>query len=82
MSFEQKDLELIEHMLYKNSDDISIAIGRSFERLEDRMDNIESRTYTRLADIEEKIEDTRQSLMDILEIVREDLREMSKIGLD
>ena len=82
MSLEQKDLELIEHLLYKNSDEIGIAIGRSFERLEERMDCIESRTYARLAEIEEKIEDIRQSTTDMLEAMHEDIREMGKIGLE
>ncbi len=82
MSLEQKDLELIEHLLYKNSDEIGIAIGRSFERLEERMDCIESRTYARLAELEEKIEDVRQSITDMLEAMVEDIREMGKVGLE
>lgn len=82
MSLEQKDLELIEHLLYKNSDEIGIAIGRSFERLEERMDCIESRTYKRIAELEEKVEDVRQSLTDILDAVREDVREIGKLGLE
>jgi len=35
---EQKDLELIERVIYKNGDDIAVSIGRSFERLEERID--------------------------------------------
>ena len=31
MPLEQKDLELIEHLLYKNSDEIGIAIGKLVE---------------------------------------------------
>lgn len=81
MSLEQNDLELIERLLYRNSDDIAIAIGRSFERLEERMDCIESRNYARLVDIEDKIEDLRQSMTDILEAMREDIRDMSKIDM-
>ncbi|MGB7746824.1 MAG: helix-turn-helix domain-containing protein, partial [Verrucomicrobiia bacterium] len=38
MSLEQKDLELIERVIYKNGDDIAVSIGRSFERLEERID--------------------------------------------
>jgi uncharacterized protein Yka (UPF0111/DUF47 family) len=55
MSLETKDLELINNIIYKNSDDIAISISRSFERLEERIDAIESRIYSRLADIEDKI---------------------------
>jgi hypothetical protein len=57
MALEQKDLELIERVIYKNGDDIAVSIGRSFERLEERIDAMESRLYSRLADIEDKIED-------------------------
>jgi hypothetical protein len=57
MALEQKDLELIERVIYKNGDDIAVSIGRSFERLEERIDAMESRLYSRLADIEDRIED-------------------------
>lgn len=30
MSLEQKDLELIERVIYKNSDDVAVSIARSF----------------------------------------------------
>jgi hypothetical protein len=56
MSLDTKDLELIERIVYKNSDDIAISIARSFERLEERIDGSESRIYSRLADIEDRIE--------------------------
>ena len=49
MALEQKDLELIERVIYKNGDDIAVSIGRSFERLEERIDAAESRIYSRLA---------------------------------
>jgi hypothetical protein len=56
MSLEPKDLELIERVIYKNGDDIAVSIGRSFERLEERIDAVESRIYGRLSDIEDKID--------------------------
>lgn len=40
MSLEQTDIELIERILYKNSDDIAVSIARSFEKLEDKIDSI------------------------------------------
>ena len=49
MALDQKDLELIERVIYKNGDDIAVSIGRLFERLEERMDAMESRLYSRLA---------------------------------
>jgi DNA-binding Lrp family transcriptional regulator len=82
MSLDQKDIELLEKLLYKNSDDIAVAIGRSFERLEERIDGAESRVYSRLAEIEEKVEDIKQCNVDMLESMREDIRELGKVGLE
>jgi len=56
MSLEQKDLESIERVVYKNADDIAVSIGRSFERLEERIDAAESRIYGRLAELEDRLE--------------------------
>jgi hypothetical protein len=53
MSLDTKDLELIERVIYKNGDDIAVSIGRSFERLEERIDAAESRIYGRLIDLED-----------------------------
>jgi Tfp pilus assembly PilM family ATPase len=47
----QKDVELMERIVYKSADDIAVSIARSFERLEERMDAIESKTWCRLTDI-------------------------------
>jgi len=55
MLLDAKDIELIERVIYKNGDDIAISIGRSFERLEERIDAAESRIYGRLIDIEDQI---------------------------
>ena len=55
MAIDQKDLELIERVIYKNGDDIAIAMGRSFERLEERIDSAEARIYGRLADLEDAL---------------------------
>jgi len=74
MSLEQKDLELIERVIYKNGDDIAVSIGRSFERLEERIDAAESRIYSRLAEIEDKIEAARQDASDNIGDLREEIR--------
>ena len=68
MSLDTKDLELIERVIYKNGDDIAVSIGRSFERLEERIDAAESRLYSRLADIEDKVD-----LADQLEAVSKEI---------
>jgi prefoldin subunit 5 len=75
MALEQKDLELIERVIYKNGDDIAVSIGRSFERLEERIDAAESRIYSRLAEIEDKIEAARQDASDNIGDLREELRD-------
>ena len=47
--------EQIERVIYKNGDDIAVSIGRSFERLEERMDATEARIYSRLTEIATEI---------------------------
>ncbi len=66
MPLDQKDVELLERLMNKNSDDIAVSISRSFERLEERIDAAESRTYARLAEVEDKVESSRQDLSDTL----------------
>jgi len=39
------DIELIERIIYRNSDDIAVSLARSFERLEERIDAAESRLH-------------------------------------
>ncbi|MFZ0826564.1 MAG: hypothetical protein WAO02_03995 [Verrucomicrobiia bacterium] len=74
MALDQKDFELIERVIYKNGDDIAVSIGRSFERLEERIDAAESRIYSRLAEVENKIEAGRQELADKLGDVLKEVR--------
>ncbi len=75
MSLDQKDLELLERFIYKSTDDIAVSISRSFERLEERIDASEARIYSRLSEIEDKIEASRQDTSDILGEVKEEVRE-------
>ena len=75
MSLEQKDLELIERVVYKNGDDVAVSISRSFERLEERIDAAESRIYSRLSDLEDKIEASRQDISDELSEVKSEVRD-------
>ncbi|MES2315026.1 MAG: hypothetical protein V4524_03790 [Patescibacteria group bacterium] len=78
MSLESKDLELIERVIYKNGDDIAVSIGRSFERLEERIDAAESRIYGRLAEVEDKIESSRQDTFDYLGEMKEEVRDIRR----
>jgi archaellum component FlaC len=78
MSLEQKDIELIERIIYKNSDDVAVSISRSFERLEERIDALEARVSARVTDAEDKIESMRQEFSDELGDVKEELRELGR----
>lgn len=78
MSLDQKDLELVERIIYKNGDDVAVSIARSFERLEERLDAAESRIYSRIADLETAIEGSRQDVVDVLGTLKEDLREVGR----
>lgn len=80
MSLEQKDLELIERAVYKNGDDVAIAIARSFERLEERIDDMDSRLYSRLSDLEDKLEVSRQDVADEFTNVKSVIREAARRG--
>jgi len=78
MSLEQKDIELIERVIYKNGDDVAVSIGRSFERLEERIDAAESRIYGRLADLEDRLETARQDISDELGDLKGELRDFAR----
>lgn len=70
MALETKDIELIERVVYKCADDTTVSIFRSFERLEERLDAAESRLYTRLAAVEDRVAGAEQQLHDDVEQLR------------
>ena len=76
MALDTKDLEHIERLLFKSADDIAVSILRSFERLEERMDSTESRLYSRIVELEDKVEASRQDLSDELGLIRENMHEV------
>ena len=53
------DLESVERIVYKTADDISVSIARSFERMEERMDAMEARLYSRFSDLEDLLTEIR-----------------------
>jgi len=57
--------EKMERIIYKNGDDIAVSVGRSFERLEERIDAAESRIYSRLTDIEDRISKESESVRSV-----------------
>jgi hypothetical protein len=66
-------IESIERMVYKSGDDIAVSIARSFERLEERTDAMESRLYSRFADLEDKMTATD-------ELIEESARSLHAAG--
>ncbi len=79
MSLDQKDLELIERLIYKNADDVAISIARSFERLEERIDTMEARLYTRISEVEDRMESGRQDLSDSIGNVKDEFRDWVRL---
>ena len=75
---EQKDIESIERIIYKSGDDVAVSISRSFERLEERIDAAEARIYSRLSDLEDKVEASRQDMSDELGDIKTEIRELVK----
>lgn len=49
------DLEAIQRVIYRNGDDIAVSIGRSFERLEEKITAAENRIFGRLMEIEDEM---------------------------
>ncbi|MEI6397040.1 MAG: hypothetical protein WCO48_03150 [Candidatus Taylorbacteria bacterium] len=79
MTLEQKDIELIERLIYKNNDDVAVSIARSFERLEERIDAAESRLYSRFSDLEDRVEACRQDISDDIGTLRDEVRELTRM---
>lgn len=79
MSLDQKDIELIERIIYKHNDDVAVSIARSFERLEERIDAGESRIYSRIAEVEDRIEASRQDTSDLIGELKEEVREVVRL---
>jgi hypothetical protein len=56
MSHEQNDLVVIERLVQRSVDDVAVSLARSFERLEERLDVIDRRIFSRLAELENALE--------------------------
>ena len=79
MSLDEKDIEVINRLMYKNADDVAISISRSFERLEERIDTLEARLYTRISEVEDRLEATRQDISDSIGNIREEFRDFVRV---
>ena len=78
MAIDKTELEFLERIIYKNSDDVVVSISRSFERLEERIDAAESRIYGRLTDLEDRLEAVRQDISDEIGDMRGEIRDLHK----
>jgi len=78
MALDEQDLNKIKRLLAEHWDDIAVhIIGRTFERLEERIDAAESRICGHLSEIEDRIETSRQDLSDELGLVRDSVRDIA-----
>jgi uncharacterized protein Yka (UPF0111/DUF47 family) len=66
-------VESIERLIYKSDDDIAISIGRAFERMEERIDVMESRLYSRLSEVEDLIKTVE-------ELIKESVLSLERVG--
>lgn len=55
VSLSPKALEVIERIVYKNTDDLYISIGRNFDRIEERIDAIEAKQYAKIEELKDLI---------------------------
>lgn len=60
MALNEKDLSVIESIVHRTYDDMVILIKRSLERVEDHIDDTETRIYSRLCDFEDNIVDNNR----------------------
>ena len=72
------DIEVIEKIIFKNSDDINNMITRKCERLEQRIDMIENRLTDRILTLSDNIETIRQELVDRLGDIREEINILTR----
>lgn len=79
MALEQKDIEVLERIIYKNGDDVAVSISRSFQRLEERLEVLESRLCSRIADVEDKVEGCRQDIADEIGDIKAEIRDMNRV---
>jgi polyhydroxyalkanoate synthesis regulator phasin len=71
-TFNEKQLEQIRKITYQSADDIAVSIARSFERLEERIDAMEARIYSRMSDLEDAHRyDMEKVTEDICEVLSE-----------
>ncbi len=69
----QKDFEVIENLIYKNGDDLAVSMARGLERLEERVDRVESRLYSRISDLEDMIAKMQVGIDALVEKSEEEL---------
>jgi hypothetical protein len=68
MALDKNHVELIERIIYKSADDIAVSFSRSFERLEERIDEAESRLHSRIRDVEERLIEVNNNILNWLQL--------------
>lgn len=65
--------EEFEQLLNRHHDDLAISITRSLERLEERLDAMESRIYSRFGDLEDNNQKRYENIVEILKLINDKL---------
>jgi hypothetical protein len=52
-------VESIESIVYKSADETAMCVARSFERFEERVDEMETRLYSRVSDVGDKVDEAK-----------------------
>jgi len=71
MALDHKELEGIERAIYQQCGDIAVAIGRGFERIEERIDAAAARLFSQLANLEGTIDAIRLDVAELLDASHE-----------
>ena len=66
MALEPNDLDFIEGLTFKNADDSAVAIARSFERVEERLGDMETRISGRLSSVRDAIDGSCEDILNRL----------------
>jgi predicted RecB family endonuclease len=63
MKISNEDLDVLEDLVFRSSDDLAVTLSRSLERLETKLDHIETRLYRRISELEQEIMKKNRELL-------------------
>jgi hypothetical protein len=74
MALDERDVALIEQLIYKCGDDIKSNVERSFERVHERISDSEKRISSLVLEMDDKLDGNQLGIIDVLEALREEHR--------